>query len=708
MANPNLGFTPGVYINELDAFGNSVVPAPTAVPAFIGYTQNTSYNGQDITFQPIKITCLADFTTLFGSTAPQVEFGVTAATVMQSSITAALASATAANGAIGVSTTVNTDLGTAITAIGAATTANIGTQITTVTGILNGAITPTAPATVNQPDIVAATAVLNYANMQYLNLSSSTAGPAGTALTAVNAVVNTAAKADYTAIYNHMQAATSQKAIQALITLAQNVTPSVTPIPADEKTAKDDLEAYGTSLNTAFGDVAFWSNGVAYSIGNTTVNYRLYSAIKFFYENGGGTAYVYSIGGYTSNPTLSDITPFQNALDLLVKETEPTMLVIPDAVELKVTTGTTNEAIYANCYTLQNAMISHCGVQQNRIAILDIPGAWTEPIIGDKSYETFRNQVNPAISGYNSYAAAYYPWLNTTVYQAPEVSGLNIDTTSATNYATVFAMLCIDQTALTAASTGVINPKMVPYINAFALVDTAVPANSTAIGTNPSVASQSVSAANSALYNLSTSYQLLINAILGQMNLMPPASAMAGLYTAVDNSEGVWYAPANIGVQSVISPAFSIDDNAQADLNVPIDGKSICAIRSFVGRGTLVWGARTLDGNSDDWRYINVRRTMMYIEQSVKDAAFTYVFAPNVASTWIDVQSMITNFLTGLWSQGGLAGSKPELAFSVSVGLGSTMTSQDILDGYMRVSVKVAISHPAEFIVITFEQQMQS
>ncbi len=191
------------------------------------------------------------------------------------------------------------------------------------------------------------------------------------------------------------------------------------------------------------------------------------------------------------------------------------------------------------------------------------------------------------------------------------------------------------------------------------------------------------------------------------MNLIAPSAGMAGIYTTVDNNEGVWVAPANVGIQSTITPAIKIDHAAQEDLNMPIDGKSICAIRAFTGRGNLVWGARTLDGNSNDWRYINVRRTLMYIEQSVQDAAKSYVFAPNDAGTWVNVKSMISSFLTGLWKQGGLVGPKPADAFSVTIGLGSTMTGDDILNGIMRVAVKVAVSYPAEFIEITFQQEMQ-
>jgi hypothetical protein len=120
-----------------------------------------------------------------------------------------------------------------------------------------------------------------------------------------------------------------------------------------------------------------------------------------------------------------------------------------------------------------------------------------------------------------------------------------------------------------------------------------------------------------------------------------------------------------------------------------------------------VWGARTLDGNSQDWRYINVRRTMIMIEQSLKLACRAYVFEPNDSNTWVTMKSMMNNFLADLWKQGALAGAIPEQAFDVQVGLGSTMTPADILAGLLLVTVKLAIVHPAEFIVITFQQQQQ-
>ena len=191
------------------------------------------------------------------------------------------------------------------------------------------------------------------------------------------------------------------------------------------------------------------------------------------------------------------------------------------------------------------------------------------------------------------------------------------------------------------------------------------------------------------------------------VNLLPPSALMAGVFTTVDNTRGVWKAPANVSLAGVVSPSVNISHDEQEDLNVTPQGKSINAIRAFTGEGVLVWGARTLDGNSLDWRYINVRRTMIMLEESIRLANKAYVFEPNVANTWVTIKSMISNFLNGIWKRGGLAGATPEDAFAVFVGLGETMTPEDILEGILRVTVLVAISRPAEFIEITFQQQMQ-
>ena len=128
---------------------------------------------------------------------------------------------------------------------------------------------------------------------------------------------------------------------------------------------------------------------------------------------------------------------------------------------------------------------------------------------------------------------------------------------------------------------------------------------------------------------------MLIEHVLKDVNLLPPSGAIAGVITTVDNNVGVWKAPANRSMNSVSTLPIYLTSDEQVPLNVDASsGKSINVIRSFTGKGILIWGARTLDGNSQDWRYLSVRRTMNFLEQSCKLAAQAYVFAPNDKNTW--------------------------------------------------------------------------
>jgi uncharacterized protein len=96
-----------------------------------------------------------------------------------------------------------------------------------------------------------------------------------------------------------------------------------------------------------------------------------------------------------------------------------------------------------------------------------------------------------------------------------------------------------------------------------------------------------------------------------------------------------------------------LNDGQQGSLNEPLNGKAVNVIRYFTGRGTVVWGVRTLDGNSQDWRYIQIRRTIVYIEQSIKQALNPFVFAGNDGQTWVAVVLTISGFLQQVWTQGG-------------------------------------------------------
>lgn len=199
----------------------------------------------------------------------------------------------------------------------------------------------------------------------------------------------------------------------------------------------------------------------------------------------------------------------------------------------------------------------------------------------------------------------------------------------------------------------------------------------------------------------------LKEAFLGIPLLLPPSPAIAGVYAAVDRTRGVWKAPANVSLNAVKKPEVLLSDLDQEDFNVDAEnGKSINCIRQFVGRGNLVWGARTLAGNNNEWRYINVRRFFNMVEESCQNASRQFVFEPNDANTWIRVKGMIDNYLTVLWRDGALQGAKPEHAFYTAVGLNQTMTADDILNGLLIVEIGLAVVRPAEFIVLRFSHKM--
>lgn len=214
-------------------------------------------------------------------------------------------------------------------------------------------------------------------------------------------------------------------------------------------------------------------------------------------------------------------------------------------------------------------------------------------------------------------------------------------------------------------------------------------------------------AAQDTLYEKHPVISSIVKNIKKELNKLPPSGAIAGVYARVDNARGVWKAPANESLNSVAGPTVAITADAQSSLNVDVvAGKSINAIRTFTGKGTLVWGARTLAGNDNEWRYINVRRFFNMVEESSKKATEPFVFEANDANTWVKVQGMIENFLTTLWRQGALQGAKPEHAFYVAVGLGKTMTALDILEGRMIIEIGMAVVRPAEFIILRFSHKM--
>ena len=425
-------------------------------------------------------------------------------------------------------------------------------------------------------------------------------------------------------------------------------------------------------------------NGQCYAVlPDPNTIYYLYNSIRLFYQNGGGDAYIVAVGSYgpasgkpVTDPAATLINPnvlvadLQRGLALLKNEPEPTIYICPEATLLSLSDNA----------SLMQSMLLQADTMQTAVCIFDvIGGANPDPVLYSNDIQNFRNSTGTV--GLN-YGISYYPFIGTTVMQSSD----------------------IDFTNLFGGDTS----QLAPFLNPASAPNPTAAQILTMIQTPPANPLKN-SQLQAALLVASPVYGQIINHVLSSANILPPSGAMAGVYTVNDQETGVWNSPANTSIVGAASLPINLTDSQQENLNIDaVSGKSINAIRFFNGQGILIWGARTLDGNSQDWRYIAVRRTMIFLERSIKLAAQTYVYEPNNPNTWAALQSMISSFLTGVWQEGGLQGASPAAAFSVSVGLGTTMTADDLLNGYMRVSVKVAVVHPAEFIVISFEQQQQA
>jgi hypothetical protein len=202
-------------------------------------------------------------------------------------------------------------------------------------------------------------------------------------------------------------------------------------------------------------------------------------------------------------------------------------------------------------------------------------------------------------------------------------------------------------------------------------------------------------------------YKSIKNELIQQLEAIPPSGAIAGIYATTDNRVGVWKAPANVSITGITGFTTTISDAEQATMNVSLsDGKSVNALRNFNGKGNLVWGARTLAGNDNEWRYISVRRLNSSIEHSINGYLQQFVFEENSQVIWTSVNEDIGNYLNDLWKSGALQGNSPKESYNVQVGLGKTMTAENLLNGKMKIQVSISPVHPAEFLILNFEVDM--
>jgi len=180
---------------------------------------------------------------------------------------------------------------------------------------------------------------------------------------------------------------------------------------------------------------------------------------------------------------------------------------------------------------------------------------------------------------------------------------------------------------------------------------------------------------------------------------IPPSGSMMGIYARSDNERGVHKAPANEVVANCTG-LFVNYNVAEQDLLNP---KGVNLIRKFPGAGIRVWGARTAS-SKPLWKYINVRRLFIYLEESIKANTNWVVFEPNDVALWSRVKRTIEIFLEGVWRTGALVGGSPADAFFVDIGP-NTMTKDDIDNGRMVCVIGVAPVKPAEFVIFRITQK---
>jgi uncharacterized protein len=184
---------------------------------------------------------------------------------------------------------------------------------------------------------------------------------------------------------------------------------------------------------------------------------------------------------------------------------------------------------------------------------------------------------------------------------------------------------------------------------------------------------------------------------------MPPGGHVAGIYAQADASRGVWSAPANIALAGVTALSQNVSTPESDELNA----RGIDLIRSFPTQGFTVWGARTTTGQDSDWKYVSVRRLMIFVEQSIKQGIQWAVFEPNGPALWAAVSLSVENFLASVWKSGAFQGSTQQEAFFVRCDP-TTMTQNDLDNGRLVCIVGVAPVHPAEFVIIQIGVWTQS
>ncbi|MES2741979.1 MAG: phage tail sheath subtilisin-like domain-containing protein [Pseudomonadota bacterium] len=237
---------------------------------------------------------------------------------------------------------------------------------------------------------------------------------------------------------------------------------------------------------------------------------------------------------------------------------------------------------------------------------------------------------------------------------------------------------------------------------AFLIADSAANASLASLQSGPNTSLTGANAINAAFY-----FPWILAPDPLQENrarAFPPCGFVAGLYARTDASRGVWKAPA--GTEASLNGVVGVQNMLTNDENGVLNPQAVNCIRTFPVYGTIVWGARTLHGNDErgsEWKYVPVRRTALFLEESLFRALKWVVFEPNDEPLWSQIRLNVGAFMQDLFRQGAFQGKTPQQAYSVKCDK-ETTTQNDIDRGIVNIVVAFAPLKPAEFVIIKIQQ----
>lgn len=390
-------------------------------------------------------------------------------------------------------------------------------------------------------------------------------------------------------------------------------------------------------------------------------DFLLYYAIKLFFDNGGVSCIVVSIGD--GQATEFEKKRFIDALGVLKHEPEINLVVIPDIYSRlfdKDSTASSGRSSAKVAEVIDEAL-SACSQQQNCFWLGDIPNAVAASQLDVKAVKDFVSELR-ATEQSKAFGALYFPFLRTQYPAFVDWPNVHVGK---------HIMLKDDARGSKVETEGRF--------------------------TDTSLADKQVRKAEPVLI---AQLEMFLHTYLAVD--LPASAAMAGIMCAVDTQRGIWKAPANIQVQQVSAPCIEMDEQDYSQLVMYADGATNI-IKSVPEKGIMVWGARTLAPDTSEWRYISIRRCINWISESVHLSLMAFVFEPNNPTTWRNMEKMISDFLFTLWKQGALQGQHAEHAFFVKIGLGETMTQNDIANNRIIIRLGIALQRPAEFIILRLD-----